>query len=287
MYCLQWWSDCRPLIWSYDFEAKRIKDIFLWTIVNFLPFSYFLWWPKTFFFFLSFFYSHVTSCVIGTRKAWLLLRVGNFKPSGIDLCDSITWCIWLCVSLQNVTCGKIVFFPPLPFSFLLQPKMWRLNTKSRFSKIKPILGSIILSAAHVDFEGLRGRGVWGGWGGWLQKKARGSAYSMRFKQMLSEMMICFSLRMVYWMHSAETLTGENEPANTAKGVRRNDEEKWRDLQDFIDELLHFMQMKKKSFSTERSNYLEFNLLALHMHHNHKWIGVLWWDNSFFFLDQFK
>lgn len=60
-----------------------------------------------------------------------------------------------------MTCGKIVFFPPLPFSFLLQPKMWRLNTKSRFSKIKPILGSIILSAAHVDFEGLRGRGVWG------------------------------------------------------------------------------------------------------------------------------
>lgn len=71
------------------------------------------------------------------------------------------------------------------------------------------------------------------------------------------------------MHSAETLTGENEPANTAKGVRRNDEEKWRDLQDLIDELLHFMQMKKKSISTERSNYLEFNLLALHMHHNHK------------------
>lgn len=61
-----------------------------------------------------------------------------------------------------MTCGKIGPPPHPLFSLLLQPKMWRLNTKFRFSKIKPILGSIILSAAHVDFEGLRGRGRGGG-----------------------------------------------------------------------------------------------------------------------------
>lgn len=114
---IKWLPSAHTVVWFWSQKNKRhffvnnclFSSVFLLSLVaQNLFFSFFL------------LHSHVTSClqcVIGTRKVWLLLRVGNFQPSGIDSCDSITWCIWLCMSLQNVTCGKIVFFPPSLFHF--------------------------------------------------------------------------------------------------------------------------------------------------------------------------
>lgn len=159
VYCLQWWSDYRLLVWSYDFEAKRIKDIFF---VNTCLFSFvvlpYLVIQKGFFFFSSsaVMWHLVFSVWSETRSDCscdcFYAVLGTFNLLVINLCDLITCCIWLCLSLQNVTCGKMPPHPkPLPFSFLLQPKMWRLNPKSRFSKIKPILGSINMSGAQIHF----------------------------------------------------------------------------------------------------------------------------------------
>lgn len=57
VYCLQWWSDYRLLMWSYDFEAKRIKDIFFLNTCLFSSrFLTLFGDPKGFlFFFFSFF----------------------------------------------------------------------------------------------------------------------------------------------------------------------------------------------------------------------------------------